>query len=201
MKQTGVPLLFYLENERYEKTWFKQGFCGIDEGQRRIYDVSSGDKLRLALFYGAEFAKNPRYLNRSLVDTAGAYASTYLLKHDFVPLFDFIQWHEDEVIATLRSEYGWELATDTESTWRIGDGTAAFYNFIYYTIAGFTEHDTFRSNQIRAGAITREDALRRARVDNKPRWQSMEWYAKTIGFDLTEAVRAIGAAPKLYRTD
>ena len=41
----------------------------------------------------------------------------------------------------------------------IGDGTAAFYNYVYQTIAGFTEHDTFRSNQIREGMITREQAM------------------------------------------
>ena len=27
-----------------------------------------------------------------------------------------------------------ELAPDTRTTWRIGDGTAAFYNYIYYTV-------------------------------------------------------------------
>ena len=31
------------------------------------------------------------------------------------------------------------------------DGTAGFYNYVYHTVAGFTEHDTFRSNQIREG--------------------------------------------------
>lgn len=46
---------------------------------------------------------------------------------------------------------------DTNTTWRIGDGTAAFYNYVYYTVAGFTEHDTFRSNQIREGQMTREE--------------------------------------------
>ena len=35
-------------------------------------------------------------------------------------------------------------------------GTAAFYNYIYYTLAGVSEHDTFRSNQIKEGQITRE---------------------------------------------
>ena len=28
----------------------------------------------------------------------------------------------------------WESADDTKSTWRIGDGTASFYNYIYYII-------------------------------------------------------------------
>ena len=49
-----------------------------------------------------------------------------------------------------------EFAKDSKTSWRIGDGTASFYNYIYYTIAGFTEHDTFRSNQIREGVISRD---------------------------------------------
>ena len=60
-------------------------------------------------------------------------------------------WDEGLIDQTLAREYRWETAADTGTTWRIGDGTAAFYNFIYYTVAGFTENDTFRSNQIREG--------------------------------------------------
>lgn len=197
-RRTGIGRVFMLENQRYEKTGFKSGFCGIDEGRARIYDVSWVDKAKLAAFYGGQFLANPRYLNRSLIDTAGAFLSSYALKHDFVPLFDYVKWDETEVIETLTRDYNWELATDTKSTWRIGDGTAAFYNYIYYTMAGFTEHDTFRSHQIRAGAISRDEALRRVREDNAPRWQSMEWYARVIGIDLAEAVRVINAAPRLY---
>lgn len=197
-RRTGIDLVFMLENQRYEKTGFKSGFCGVDEGRARIYDVSLADKARLAAFYGGQFIANPRYLNRSLLDTAGAFLSSYALKHDFVPLYDFVHWDETEVVGTLTRDYNWELAADTKSTWRIGDGTAAFYNYIYYTMAGFTEHDTFRSHQIRAGAIARDEALRRVREDNAPRWRSMEWYARIIGFDLAEAVRVINSAPRLY---
>ena len=107
-------------------------------------------------------------------------------------------WDEDTVVSTLREEYDWELAPDTKSTWRIGDGTAAFYNYIYYTLAGFTEHDTFRSHQIRDGVMERNKALKLVQEDNRPRWDSMQWYANTIGFDLAEAVRTIETAPRLY---
>lgn len=201
MRETGVAVLFYLENGRYEQTLFKAGFCGVNERGRRIFDIPLVEKLRLAFYYVGRFARNPRYLNSSLFDTVGAFVSSYVLKHDFVPLFDFVPWREDDVVNTLVERYGWERASDTDSTWRIGDGTAAFYNFIYYTLAGFTEHDTFRSNQIRAGAIARDEALRRVREDNAPRWESMEWYARVVGFDLADAVRVIGNAPRLYRTE
>ena len=69
-------------------------------------------------------------------------------------------WDENEIVNTIINEYGWETSPETDTTWRIGDATAAFYNYIYYRIAGFTEHDTFRSNQIREGQITREQAIK-----------------------------------------
>ncbi len=50
----------------------------------------------------------------------------------------------------------------------IGDGTAPFYNYIYLTVGGFSEHDTFRSNQIREGLITRDQAM--AAIETENQW-------------------------------
>jgi glutamine---fructose-6-phosphate transaminase (isomerizing) len=93
------------------------------------------------------------------------------------------------------------LATDTTSTWRIGDGTAAFYNYIYYNIAGFTENDGLRSNQIRQGVMTRERALELVKQENEPRWDSLQWYANTIGFSLNDALQVISGMPRLWHTN
>ena len=109
-----------------------------------------------------------------------------------------MQWDEKTVVDTLLNEYDWELATDTKSTWRIGDGTAAFYNYIYYMVAGFTENDALRSNQIREGVLDRDSALRLVAVENQPRWESLQWYANTIGFNLNDALRVISRMPRLY---
>lgn len=81
-------------------------------------------------------------------------------------------WREQEIDSTL-SGYGWELAPDTTTTWRIGDGTAAFHNYAYARVAEFTEHDTFRSNRIREGLMAREDALSLVGAENQPRYQSV----------------------------
>lgn len=62
-----------------ERTDFKVGFCGIDEGyeKQKHYDPTWLNKLRIAGFYGREYLLNPAYLNASLLDTLGAYASYY----------------------------------------------------------------------------------------------------------------------------
>ena len=78
----------------------------------------------------------------------------------------------------------WETSKDSNSTWRIGDGTASFYNYIYYTMAGITENDTFRSNQVREGNITREQALKLSARDNIPQFESIKWYLNTINLSI-----------------
>ena len=100
--------------------------------------------------------------------------------------------------SVLLDEYDWERAPDTNTTWRIGDGTAAFYNYIYYTIAGFTEHDTFRSNQIREGDISREKALELVEDENRPRYPNIKWYLDAIDMDFKTVIEVINNAPRLY---
>ena len=117
---------------------------------------------------------------------------------DFYSLFDYYKWDEDEIEELLESEYGWEKAIDTNSTWRIGDGTASFYNYIYFTVAGFSEVDTFRSNQIREGSLSRAKALELIYEENRPRYETMRWYLDIIGFDFKEVIEVVNDIPKLY---
>jgi hypothetical protein len=200
-ERTGVDLAIVCGN-RFEKTDFKTGFCGVfseetDSGWRP-YDISTARKLRLAAYYVKGFLLNPAYLNRSLPDTALGFCASYVIAHDLERLYDYITWDEAEIGVTLRREYDWESAGDTTATWRVGDGTAAFYNYIYYTVAGFSEHDTFRSNQIREGMMTRDEALRLVRQENQPRFDSIRDYAHVIGFDFDYAMSVINRIPKLY---
>lgn len=188
-KQTGIKLDLWCANP-LENTDFKSGFCGVspDFGKARLDYLSLSRKARLALYYGVNFLRNPQYLNRSLFDTASAFFAYYLEpRRDFYFMFNHVVWNEEEVNRTLLDEYDWELSPDTNSTWRIGDGTAAFYNYIYVTTCGFSEFDTFRSNQIREGALSREMALELIQDENRPRPESLRWYLEAISldFDLT----------------
>ena len=101
------------------------------------------------------------------------------------------------IIATLEP-YEWESADDTKSTWRIGDGTVSFYNYIYYIVAGFDENDTFRSNQIREGQISRSKATELLLEEHYPRWESIQWYCETIGIDFIRTINAINKIPTYY---
>lgn len=198
-RQTGIRLDLWCANP-LENTDFKAGFCGVppDFGKTRVDYLSIGRKARMAAYYAARFVANPRYLNDSIPDTAGAFLSYYFEpRRDFYFIFDHIVWNEEEVNRTLLDQYDWELAPDTPSTWRIGDGTAPFYNYIYMTARGFSEFDTFRSNQIREGMLNRDDALAAIAVENRPRAESLRWYLDTIGLDFNDTVRRINALDRL----
>jgi len=207
VKQQNEIDLDIMMGNQYEKTDFKYGFSNIDRkkikkmqyadvGANRFMGFS--DQIKMMLYYCWSFISNPKYINSSLFDTFFAYYSYYKLPHDYLELFNYIRWDEQEIDSTLINKYGWEISPDTNSTWRIGDGTVSFYNYIYYTMAGFTENDTFRSNQIREDEINREDALKKVEEENQPRWDSIKWYTDTIGIRFDDTIKKINEIPKLY---
>ncbi len=198
-RQTGIRLNIWGANP-LENTDFKVGFLGVppDPHKKRIYSLSAARQARLFANAALIMAGNPRYVNRSLLDSARGFAWRCILPHrDYVHLFDYYRWDEQEIEALLR-EYDWEKAVDTESTWRIGDATAPFYNYVYCTIAGFSEHDTFRSNQIREGAMTRDEAMALVVEENRPRYPSIKWYTSILDLDYARVIKTINAVPKLY---
>lgn len=198
--QTGIDLNLWGINP-LEVTHFKAGFLGVppDFAEQRVYSHGAMKQLRYQSLRFRAMLKSPGYFNRSLWDTiSGEYYRSFAEKSDYYHIFDFWRWDEQEIDSTLLDDYGWEKAQDTSTTWRIGDGTAAFYNYAYYTIAGFTEHDTFRSNQIREGDISRDQALELVAEENRPRYPNLKWYLDVVGVDFREAVEAINRVPKLY---
>lgn len=203
-KQYGLECVLMASNP-FEKTHFKSGFCGVEPTilkdstkKMELEQLEVGSILRMAGHYAKQYITNPKYINSSIWDTISATASYYVIPHNYFRLFNYIPWDEKEVNDVLINEYNWEIASDTKSTWRIGDGTSPFYNYVYYLVCGFSENDTLRSNQIREGMLTREEALEMVYRDNAPRFESMQWYFDTIGLDMTQALDVVQKIEKLY---
>jgi len=200
--QTGIALNIWGINP-LETTHFKAGFLGIppDFEETRVYTHGAAKQLRYQALRLKAMLHSPGYFNSSLWDTlSGEYYRSFQKKTDYLHLFDFWRWDETTVDQVLE-EYDWERAPDTHTTWRIGDGTAAFYNYVYFSVAGFTEHDTFRSNQIREGVLAREDALALVNDENLPRYPNIKWYLDAIGMDFTEVISVVNAIPRLSPRD
>ena len=199
-RQTGISLNLWGVNP-LEVTHFKAGFLGVppDFEEVRVYSHGAMKQLRYQWLRFKAMLRSPGYFNSSLWDTlSGEYYRSFSEKTDYYHIFDHWRWDEKTIDDTLLNEYDWERAPDTRTTWRIGDGTAAIYNYIYYTVAGFTEHDTFRSNQIREGDLTRAEALEMVEEENTPRYPNIKWYLDAVGVDFKEAIQVVNAIPKLY---
>lgn len=197
-RRTGIGLNLWGVNP-LEVTHFKAGFLGVapDFEARHVYAHGASKQLRYQWLRLQAMLRSPGYFNRSIWDTiSGEYYRSLAGKRDYFHIFDFWRWDQRSVDATL-AHYGWEKAPDTSSTWRIGDGTAAFYNYVYRTVAGFSEHDTFRSNQIREGDLTREEALRLVADENRPRYPSIKWYLDAVGLDFTDVISVVNAIPRI----
>lgn len=201
-KQTQIMANLWSFNP-LETTHFKTGFLGIppDFTGSTVYRTGFSPQVVYQFRRAVEFAKNPAYLNRSLWDTfSGEYFRSIRKKRRYLQLFDYMPWKEEIVNNTIE-DYGWEKADDTSTTWRIGDGTAAFYNYIYFAYAGFTEHDTLRSNQVREGHISRDLALALVQEENEPRYQSIKWYLDAIGLDFGDTLNAIHQGTRSFVPD
>lgn len=199
-RETGIELVIFCSGNMIENAPYKFGFLGIHEDPHgmQLTAITLRERLAMAAYYAKQVILNPRYINRSLIDAIKAYWHTFVTRDDFLYLYHYIPWSEDEVVQTIRAEYDWEGATDTTTTWRIGDGTAAFYNYIYQTMSGFTEDDDMLSNMVREDYITREEALRRSVEYRQPRIASIREYAQMIGLNCEEALNIINTAPRRY---
>lgn len=198
-RETGIDLVVFCAGNDLERTPFKAGFAGVKENNynNRLFGLAAAKKARLAMYYAAQFAMNPRYVNESLVNSLKSFAATFIGIDDFLYLYTYEPWNEAVIDRTLIGEYGWETSPESSNTWRIGDGYTAFINYVYYRVAGFSEFDAFRSHQIRDGVIDRETGRALAARDNVPRLGELREFARVIGFNLEDVLSRIDQIPRL----
>ncbi len=178
---------------QYERTGFKSGFAGVTQSydKKRFHGLSFFGRLRLFTYYGFGVIRNPRYFNSSLWDSLVGFFSFYTVNTNYIQIFDYIKWDESEVETLLIDKYQWSNSNYGTSLWRTGDATAAFYNYLYLRYAGFSEFDTFRSNQVRAGALTRERALELCTRENLVRVSEIQEYLVSIDLTVCEVVEGL----------
>lgn len=193
-KRTGIQIDLWGINP-YEVTHFKSGFLGVppEFDSKDVFAEGLFRQLKYHTKRFKEMIKNPTYFNMSIFDNLhGEFYRSIVKKKNYYSIFDFHKWNENEVEEILKI-YDWEKSVDTKSTWRIGDGAAAFYNYIYYTMAGFSEQDTFRSNQIREGDLTRDEALNLVKIESKPRFKNIKWFLEIIDLDFIDTIKTINS--------
>jgi len=193
-KELDIKLEIFATN-KFEITQFKEEFTGFKMWDEKIKNDPTKMKIisqfHMLYFYGKQFLLNPLYLNSSMLDSFKGFVNYYHSGVNELHIYDYYDWNEDKINHTLTNNYGWETAIDTKNTWRIGDGTTPFYNFIYLLFAGFTENDVFRSHLIRENKLERSEALKLIKEENQPRYPTLEWYCKLFDFNFEDVLKKI----------
>jgi hypothetical protein len=76
------------------------------------------------------------------------------------------EWEESESEQVL-AELGWQLPPGCNSTWKADCEFAELKNYMFRATTGLTYMDAFLSNLVRAGILSREEALRRVEVEGR----------------------------------
>ena len=201
-KDLNLELCVQATGYQLEQREFFLGFAGIRQelkNNQRMNSYSFSTKLKMFLWYSYRSLKNPYYLNTALLDNFNGYIKSFIKKENFLHLYTYIKWDEKKMREVLENEYGWiNDKSYGKNQWRMGDGQTAFNNFVYYQLAGFSEFDNFRSNQIREGLISRDEAIKLCKQDNEIRFETLKNFSEIIGFNLDEVLTKISSIPKLY---
>lgn len=200
-KKFRIPLVVTGAGNALETTHFKHAFMGVKNADVKGVgmDLSFHGKIQLLFSYALEYFKNPRYVNGSMIEMLRSFFIQYISASPggtkWLHFFQYHKWDEDEVLPLIRKELVWESPEDTILSWRTDDATAPFYNYLHYMMAGFTENDTFRSNQIREGVLNREEALKIVNEENKPRIEKIRDYLKLLDLSFED----IKDLPELWK--
>ncbi len=201
-KENDIKLVIQFTGYQLEQREFFLGFAGINQkltNNQRMSSYSLLNKLKMFYFYSFQSLINPSYLNMALLDNFKGFISSFIRKEKSLHFYNYVKWDEKKIIDTLQKEYNWsnDLAYG-KNQWRMGDGQTTFNNFIYYTLAGFSEFDNFRSNQICEGLLDRNSALELAKKDNAFKYDVLKNFSDIIGFNLDDVLSKITSLQKLY---
>ena len=201
-KELNLKLVVHCTGYQLEQREFFLGFAGISQklkNNQRMYSYNLFNKFKMLYWYSLQFFLNPKYINSALIDNFNGFLASFIRKDDFLHLYNYESWNEKEMTKTLNDEYNWtDDISYGKNQWRMGDGQTAFNNFVYYSLAGFSEYDNFRSNQIREGLISREEAVELCKEDNKIKYDTLKNFSEVIGFNLDNVLSKINCLDKIY---
>jgi hypothetical protein len=149
--------------------------------KRELVGISRDESPRRAFFkyiYSLrEIVKNSAYFSPSVVLTLmkaylfgnPASIGMRLLWPDitWIPLFDYVEWNEQEILSRIKAELGRESRPEIASTWWFDCRVKHLVDYMYVKTLNMTDKDDFYAKMVREGLITREEALRRIQNENR----------------------------------
>ena len=105
------------------------------------------------------------------------------MRYSKIKMFDYYflaEYNESAVIKFL-SDIGWKIPANCNSTWRADCSFNEIKNYIFKKEMGATYTDAFLSNSIRAGLISREEAIKRAKTEGEISPNRIDEVCKLLG--------------------
>jgi hypothetical protein len=100
-----------------------------------------------------------------------------------VEFYQYVEWNEDTILSTIKSELNWRQDTRSASSWRFDCSVAFLKNYLLNDRVGATEKEDGLSHMIREGMITREKALERLKTETVIPEEVIQELAHDIGMD------------------
>lgn len=157
------------------------------------------DKLSLAKGFLRELKQNPYYLRP---DVTFPFFQEYLSrfthhKTDYasIYLFKYIAWDEQKILDTITRELKWRIPDKMSSSWRSDCKVNVIRQFLYKELLGFTKNEELLSQLIRAGVLTREDAISRLVKENQTDPELLAEILADIDFPVKKLYYALEKMP------
>lgn len=205
MKENSINLGIFCTGHQLEQREFLIGFTGINQklnNNQIMHKYKLINKVKLFLWYSKEFLFNYKYLNNFTLDNLLSFYYSFIFKTNDIPLYNYLKFDEKEVEELLVKEYDYEFDSKFgKSQWRQGDLHVSFMNYVFLEVAGFTEKDNYRSNQIREGYLERAEALEKINQDNYVSPLLLKEFCDLINLNFYDALKKIQKIKKRYDYD
>jgi hypothetical protein len=89
---------------------------------------------------------------------------------DITEYFYHAEWNESHCAKVLK-ELGWRLPPICNTYWKVDCSFSEIKNYMLYETRGVTYIDAFFSNMVRAGFLSRDEALQRIEVEGRISWE------------------------------
>jgi len=176
------------------------------ESQRYKFDImkinpnsTSRKSYSFILGYLSQIIRNPKWIlnPNCFIEQIKEFYNYYPIKikksgvSTIGPFVSYIKWEEKKVISTIKNKLNWKETPNIESTSRGDCDIALLKLYLYKKTLGFNDKDDDLSCLIRAGQISREEALERLKKEVIPEEVIKEIFSK-LGLNYSDLKSALG---------
>ena len=191
-RKNKIPLIFF-GSHPFETQYYKFDIMKInpDSDIRKSYSFILG--------YLCQIIRNPKWIlnPNCLIEQIKEFYHYYPIKIKKSGIFiispceSYIKWDEKEVISTIKNKLNWMECPNIESTSRGDCEVALLKLYLYKKTLGFNDKDDDFSSLIRAGQISREEALERLKKEEIPEEAIKKIFDK-LGLNYSDLKSALG---------